>query len=144
MRFHWHQKPEYLVAKTNGNWIDWQTHVVEVTNPYTLCSNNSRITIFFNFSECEIGITEIKGADFPFSVLPNPGNGMFSIEGSKDLDILDIQVFDANGSALIEKNYKNLNQNWRKSIDLTEFANGIYFFLINADGETYSVRAIKN
>lgn len=133
-----------LIAKTNGNWVDWQTHSVEVINPYTSCSNNSSITIFFNFNECEIGITEIKGVDCPFSVLPNPGNGMFNIEGNIDLNIFNIQVFDASGGLLIERNYRNLNGNWNKSIDLTKYTVGIYFFLIKADGDTYSVRVIKN
>jgi len=135
----------YMIAKTNGNWVDWQTHAVEVTNPYTTCVNNASITVLFSYNECEMGTTEIKSDGYPFKVLPNPSNdGLFYFESEKSLDILDIKVYSVNGALLMEKSYRNLDGYWRKSIDLTGFTEGMYFFLIRADEDTYSLRVIIN
>ena len=136
----------YLTAKTNGNWIDWQSYTVEVTNPYTSCVNNAEITILFSYNECELGTTEIDGGDeFPFRIKPNPSrSGIFSFEGDKNLASLEIQVFDAGGALLLEKNYQGLNGTWSKNIDLSAYSTGVYFILIKADNETYSLRVVKN
>ena len=136
----------YLTAKTNGNWIDWQSYTVEVTNPYTSCVNNAEITILFSYNECELGTTEIDGGDeFPFRIKPNPSrSGIFSFEGDKNLTSLEIQVFDAGGALLLEKDYQGLNGTWSKNIDLSAYSTGVYFILIKADNETYSLRVVKN
>ncbi len=92
-----------------------------------------------------MGTTEIKSDGYPFKVLPNPSNdGLFYFESEKSLDILDIKVYSVNGALLMEKSYRNLDGYWRKSIDLTGFTEGMYFFLIRADADTYSLRVIIN
>jgi uncharacterized repeat protein (TIGR01451 family) len=66
-------------------------------------------------------ITNIA-SDFEFVIYPNPSSGVFSFKDTKNLQTLD--VFNLVGERI-------LSQGNQKEINLSNFANGIYFAKIN-------------
>jgi uncharacterized repeat protein (TIGR01451 family) len=61
-------------------------------------------------------------SDFGFVIYPNPSNGVFSFKDTKNLQTLE--VFNLVGERI-------LTQGSQKEINLSNFANGIYFAKIN-------------
>lgn len=118
----------YYLSKTNGTWIDFQTHSVQVTDGETGCSNGSGITIFYDFNECAIGIEEAPEKEIIVGVQPNPNNGKFVLTLNEDLSNLELKVMDIKGQLVF---YKKFNRNYIKgeqiemNIDFPE--KGIYF-----------------
>ncbi len=90
-----------FVARTNGSWIDFQTHAVRVTNGVTGCVNVDSVTIMFDFTQCNIDIQEYTGnLSSVVSVFPNPNNGSFTLLANEQVEDLQIFLFDSRGSVL--------------------------------------------
>ncbi len=91
----------YYRASTNGNWIDIQTHEVEVNyGGETGCKSYGKITIFFDYNECSIGVEENEIDESAISLFPNPNNGSFSLTMNREVNNLDIKIYDVNGTLL--------------------------------------------
>lgn len=117
----------YYTASTNGNWIDFQTYSVRVTDGATGCKNTGEITVFFDFSACEIGVPEnISAFANNISIRPNPNNGSFIVTIDQPSDKVEMDIYNAQGKVVYSKvlsvnNGLNINQNLNLDID-----NGIY------------------
>ncbi len=72
-----------------------------------------------------------------FSVYPNPGTGVFTIEMNDELNAT-VEVYDALG-----KKVKTIQQNGFKSVlDLTGFPKGMYMINITSEGQLVSKKIV--
>ena len=88
----------FYKATTNGNWIDIQTHEVKVNyGGETDCETHGIITIIFDFNECAIDVPESTLDDHSIELYPNPNHGSFSLVMQKQVEDLNIRIFDMKG-----------------------------------------------
>ncbi len=118
----------YYTASTNGNWMDYQVHSVRVTNGATGCRNTGEVKVFFDFSECEIGVHE-NSDDFAnkISLKPNPNNGSFIISISNPTDKIDLGIYNNQGSLVYSKVISGDNKPVVTEIINSGLDSGIYF-----------------
>jgi hypothetical protein len=137
---------QYMIAKTNGNWFDVQTHAVQVRNSVTTCTNNDEITIVFDFNACEIGIgEETVNKEIPVSIHPNPAGELFFMQSDASVELLEIKLLDVQGSLIYEFAYEDIpGTGWKSSVDISELNKGIYLLWINADGQKDIIKLIKH
>jgi hypothetical protein len=134
----------YYRTSTNGNWVDVQTHSVEVKHGVTGCQNSGSITIVFDYNQCEIFVPEIH-ADLVAAVdlHPNPNEGEFVLTMKEELSDLRISIFDIVGRLVFEDIWsgKHLDGEQRK-INAGELENGVYFIHISSGNKTANKRMI--
>ena len=85
---------------------------------------------------CAIQTKEKSNASV--NVFPNPGSGFFSIE-LESTGETTIKIYDAIGSNILTKTANSLSF----SIDLTDFANGIYIIEIVQGGNVSKRKVMK-
>ena len=133
----------YLVAKTNGNWIDFQNYSVTVTNSLTSCTNSSEISIVFDFNQCQIGVDENIFVNNPVTIHPNPNSGIFTIETERAITSLEVQMTNLHGYTVFEKNYIQIPANgWDDTIDISTQPKGIYLLHLKVDGKQSTKKVV--
>jgi hypothetical protein len=133
----------YLIAKTNGNWIDFQHYSVDVTNTLTTCANSSEITVVFDFNECQIGVEENIAVSNPVTIHPNPNSGVFTIETEFAITSLEVQMTNLHGYVVFEKNYLQIPANgWDDTIDLSKHPKGVYLLHLKVDGKQSTQKVV--
>ena len=117
----------YYTASTNGNWTDYQSHAVRVTNGYTGCIDSNSITILFDFNECAIGVPEnISDLSGIIVIHPNPNNGNFEVAVNENISNLTISIFNTQGKKVFNKYLgENIVSGFSKQIT-TDLPSGIY------------------
>ncbi len=129
---------------TNGSWIDFQTYNVSVQNPVSMCLETGKMTVFFDFNECQIGVEETGALSENISISPNPSNGKFSIEIKGLEGEIDIVIDDIRGKNILnEKNIKINSNQFQKLIDISSFPSGIYLMSISHELGIFNSRIIK-
>ncbi len=133
----------YLVAKTNGNWIDFQSYSVTVTNSLTSCTNSSEISIVFDFNQCQIGVDENIFINNPVTIHPNPNSGIFTIETERAITSLEVKLTNLHGYTVFEKNYIQIPANgWDDTIDISTQPKGIYLLHLKVDGKQSTKKVV--
>jgi len=126
----------YYTASTNGNWIDFQTHAVRVTDGNTGCINTDSATIFFDFNECEISVPEdISVLASIITIHPNPNNGVFVIDVSEQIGDINIEVYNTQGKLVYGENWEENHVNGFSKQLTTNLPSGIYFVLFTTGDE---------
>lgn len=92
-----------LKAVTNGNWIDFQTWAVEVTNPVTGCKNDDTLTIFFDFNACNIGLDERNNLSASLKISPNPAGELVRVVAPEIKTDAKLLIFSDHGKILFEQ-----------------------------------------
>jgi len=84
------------------------------------------------------GISELKNE---FTISPNPSNGVFTLKFDNGLSeqVQSIKIVDITGTVVKIQFIGNLNN----TIDLSGFANGIYFVQINFGDKFYNAKIMK-
>ena len=78
------------------------------------------------------------------NIYPNPNNGIFTLEISKDFDeIKEISVFTIIGNK-VKVEYKPLTVNGSYNINLSDLPKGIYFVKLKNSSNTWSKKVIIN
>lgn len=135
---------QILVAKTNGNLLDFQSYQVTVTNNITGCQNVDSVSILFDFKECGTGVGENNITNQPVYVYPNPNNGKFQLQTVDGIDKLDIKLTDMQGRTVLQKYFNSINPGgWVKDIDMSKISNGIYLLKYKADNKSYTQKIVK-
>jgi hypothetical protein len=98
-----------------------------VTSTFTVTGSNAAgcngiAIITQSVNTCATGIAGSLPADGMLRVYPNPNNGILIIEREND-EPLNIRLMDAGGRRLLVKTLRSK----RETVDLTDFAAGIYF-----------------
>ncbi|MGZ3921349.1 MAG: T9SS type A sorting domain-containing protein, partial [Bacteroidia bacterium] len=69
-------------------------------------------------------------------VFPNPSNGVFNIEADSSVEI---ELFDAQGKSVL----KTKVEAGTFSLNINEKASGLYFLKATSNGQTSTIRLIK-
>jgi hypothetical protein len=101
-------------------------YYVIVTDPNGCVSDTSNV-----ISIVITGISEISGSDF--NIFPNPTKGIFEISFAKQQPNARVQIINAIGTVLIEKELHNQSS---VVVDARKFASGLYFIKISTDKNT--------
>jgi hypothetical protein len=134
----------YLRATTNGNWIDLQTHVVEVQHGITGCRNSGELTIVFDYNQCEIFVPEINtNFKAEVEIHPNPNNGVFLLTLKEDLEDINIAVFDISGRLVYSTSWEGKHHaEAQKRIGSNGLDEGVYFVHISSGNKSANKRMI--
>jgi len=120
-----------VLAKTNGNWIDFQTWDVLVTNPVTGCKNTDTLTIFFDFNACNIGLNELNNISNLLVVSPNPASTEVRLVAKKIKANAILFIYSNTGKLLFQK---TIAANKQRGIDLiiptSQFPSGTYHIVL--------------
>ena len=100
---------------------------VEVSNEE--CTTTAYLTI--TFIECP-GINELDNVEI--EVYPNPNNGIFKfvINTSENIK-LKYRIFNSSGNLVLEKNDFSIDRTYNETINLSIFAEGIYYLFIETE-----------
>jgi hypothetical protein len=129
---------------TNGNFLDWQTWWVRVTNPVTGCVNHDTITVFFDFASCNIGVDEFAVNNSGVLVYPNPSDGEFSILFENIKGKLSLQVKTIHGQVVMEEIFHHISDPGQIiAINLSGYPAGLYLLHIKTEDGYRSRKLIK-
>ncbi len=134
--YYWDNNYEgrYYRAATNGNWLEWQTHTVEVRDGATECINTGSITIFFDFNQCAIGVPETKiNLDEALIIQPNPNQGAFTLMVKEYLSDIKLTVIDIGGREVYTGYYQGtFNPGHTFNIQPEAIEKGLYFVRLSS------------
>jgi PKD repeat protein len=128
-------------ATTNGNWLDWQTWWVEVSDIETGCSKHQQIVIFFNFNACNIGLDEHNQNHSWVKVFPNPSTGKFEVSFEKVFRSIELGVYNLQGQLLM---IHEISKESTFEIDLSTYPSGPYMLKLISEKEVVLKKVIKN
>ncbi len=100
----------------------------------------------FNTDEVTGGIFKFTGqlgthsfANKAFKVYPNPATSVVSIS-SELLDTYNVKVTDITGKVMLAKDFSGVEN----TVDVANFAAGVYFFQVNSGDKSETIKIIKN
>ncbi|MDK2908657.1 MAG: hypothetical protein PWR20_224 [Bacteroidales bacterium] len=103
------------------------------------CVKSGNITITFN--DCT-GIDELS-ANLGVNIIPNPNDGNFTLElSSLKPIILDVKVVNVFGKKVYALNSVKVDGKAQMPLHLTQLADGVYFLLLESDGQTLSYKFV--
>ena len=74
-----------------------------------------------------------------FKVYPNPTNSVVTVS-SNGIDTYKLSITDISGNIVLEKSLSSLEN----TIDIASLSSGAYFFTLNSDNKTETIKIIKN
>ncbi len=82
-------------------------------------------------------------ADYKLKLYPNPSTGLFYLAFDAENNLpINVLVTDALGKVVLKMTYKDKSQLWLKSIDLTNYAPGVYFLKLENNGNETTQKLI--
>lgn len=97
-------------------------------------------------AEWEIANTSIEDKEAGFDQLliyPNPAENLLNVSFSLDQDqSLNIRLISATGKVVYDENKKDASGNYINTIDLSDFAKGVYFLTIQGDRGTVTEKVV--
>jgi subtilisin-like proprotein convertase family protein len=124
-------------AELFGDVIGLGTYTVSVTvdlNGCTGISNSFELVV-----DACLGVEEL--GDLSIDVYPNPSNGQVVLDITGDSDGLTLSVMDVNGKRVYSESTGTIISGLRKTVDLTNLANGMYFLKLD-NGTSYTTKKI--
>lgn len=92
----------------------------------------------------QTGVEELSIFDV-LDVYPNPGNGFINIRGQlPTIEDVTIELTNMLGQALLPSVQLNDTDSFNQSLDISQFANGVYFISVQAADSRVVVRYIKS
>ncbi len=111
-------------------------YVDKSSNLYIADFNNSAVRVV---TPVPSNTNHITVADEQFTLYPNPANSVITITASKNIDA--VKIYDLTGQLLSEYT----RQNGKTALlDVSNFANGLYFITVLSNGKTTTKKAIIN
>lgn len=77
------------------------------------------------------------------NVFPNPTSGEFTVE-LMPAKQLSIKVCDVQGRIIFESVYDNVENGQKELVDISKFANGMYYIKLQDDSDVYTKNIIKH
>jgi hypothetical protein len=98
--------------------------------------------LYFENPDCEksTGFLLEKKAQFDFQVYPNPTNGQLNLD-NLSVKPFTYKIYDFYGSIICDGEANLLTS--KDQIDLSNYANGLYFIRIRGDGEERIIKIVK-
>lgn len=79
------------------------------------------------------------------NVYPNPNNGMFTLTiGNANFVEMSVEIVTVDGKVIYSDMASNVQGTYVKDLNLTTYANGIYFLRVTADGQSFMQKVVKN
>jgi len=154
----WDMRDEF--ASSVSQWTDPAApeegdlyYVLEVVHP-TGCTSTELKASTLNTSRSNrqtttrqkstIGISDLNGELYNLSVFPNPSNGVFNI----GLDLVtpedvDLRLFDLSGKLIFVNTYKAEIGRTNIEVDLSGFANGMYYLHLRTENGLFNRILVK-
>jgi Secretion system C-terminal sorting domain len=112
------------------------------TVTYTLIGTDANgcqgsTTYQLNVSEC-VGLKDVSTTASGIRLYPNPSKGEFIVE-IQDKLVHTIEVTDLSGRLL----YTTTSKNEKISLDLTQFANGVYYVKVSSENHQEVIKVVK-
>ncbi|HYV95355.1 MAG TPA: T9SS type A sorting domain-containing protein [Chitinophagales bacterium] len=131
--YQWQLNAVDIPGATNQSYTILQTgYYTVVVGDSNSCKNSATVYVLIS------GVENVFGEE-NFSVEPNPSGGIFIIRWLNGPDLFGmpdviIEVSDAIGQIIFSSEETNMSQNFSKTVDLSEFASGVYFLRIKTEG----------
>ena len=134
--------------RKDGMWTkNWGNNVFPTSNglpngeniPVTAGNYNINFninTLAYNF-QSTLNLNEITTNNF--KVFPNPGNNVWHFI-TNDNALFTLEITDMNGKKIVNKNQPQSDF----SIDISNFANGLYFAKITSKDNSSIIKLVKN
>ena len=122
------------------NNVDYCTSGDYIQTLQTVHGCDSVVTLHLTIT---VGINDYDG--FDFKVYPNPTNNVVNVEcimKNEEWDEVELHLCDAYGRLLDVVGANNHSPSRAAQIDLSHYANGVYFVKAVADGKTIAVRKV--
>ena len=84
-------------------------------------------------------ITLIESESSNINIFPNPSDGIYHIEMNDQYKIKTIHIFDRSGTRVAQFKSNSVTV----QLNLTEFAQGIYFLVINSDNGVFTKKIMR-
>jgi PKD repeat protein len=127
---------------TNGNFLDWQTWWVRVTNPVSGCVNYDTITVFFDFASCNIGVDEFVPDHAGIHVYPNPSDGEFSVMFENLKGNISLNLSSIHGQTIWQESKYRITQAGQVvTLNISDYPSGLYLLHIKTD-HGYQIRKL--
>jgi len=119
--------------------LTWDQSFTGTANVNVYCSNDcGNGTVSQNMSvtiENTFGISDNLN-NIGIQIYPNPNNGNFNIYlSSNSPATINIRVLNTLGEVMFEKNNVNVNGEFRERLNLDNYAEGMYFLMIENNGK---------
>jgi hypothetical protein len=100
-------------------------------------------TAALKIADCgSVGLRKNQPVLHDVSINPNPSTGLFQVKGlSLTSKPLQLDVYDALGQVVLQKNYDGLKENFLQ-IDLSEYQNGLYILSFKVGEEKLQKRVV--
>lgn len=111
-----------------------------VSIPYTICDNNSPIACSVASLYIVVTSQNLVKNEFTFNKLkyfPNPVKNSLSI--SNDFSINKVEIISVLGQKMFSKSLNDL----QTEINLSDFANGVYFVKVFSEEQSKTIRIVK-
>ena len=92
-------------------------------------------------SSSTVGLEEL-GADFDFTIYPNPSNGLYSYNYSGEKGI-DMKLYNVNGKVIYAQSIAINSAVTNEIIDIRKYADGIYMLVLTSGSEHTTKKVIK-
>jgi hypothetical protein len=110
--------------------------------PLHPCADTATDTVFIRLTFPD-GIAKPAPEAFDVTVIPNPSTGIFNldIQGSKNVDI-NVRITDIEGKVVFQEQKKSVDQDYSKTIDLTDFPKGVYVIKVENEGQVITKKVV--
>lgn len=134
------------VPNTTHTYATVGPYTATLTGTYGVCDTTSSVSIYVK--NCSSGgggnpsgVEENEIANL-VKVFPNPASNLLNIDATNtEIENLAIEILNNTGQTVVKENYNNVNQSLI-SIDLGEYAKGMYLIKFETDQFSFSKRLI--
>lgn len=115
------------------------THTIQYVYNFVSCTDTvtQTITVF----QCTLGIGTVSSNDL-FSCYPNPANDQVSIVMKGEAADISAKIVDMNGKVLWADQQYGKAGVYKKSIDLSRYAKGMYLLIVNSSAGSATTKLI--
>lgn len=121
---------------TPGSTAGTFTPVYAYSDPVTFCSNSASVTIIV--SSCT-GVDKMPATQNSIYVYPNPNTGVFTIQLFNNGQEAFVELADVTGRIILTEK----TSSEKVDVNISQFANGVYFVKVKALNATNVIKVIK-
>lgn len=115
-------------------------YTFKVTHKGDLVNGQQVFALVINGVESNLGVNEVN-LEEKISIYPNPVKDVLNIQWNKDLNNVQIRIFDAMGNVVHFNKLNSFNSN--ESINVNHLPTGVYLVHIKSDEGTITKKIIK-
>jgi hypothetical protein len=102
------------------------------------CGNDSIVVTLF-VDDCDVSVRELNTGFI--NIYPNPTNGLIKIEDKSVKGEVNVELYSGNGQLMLTRSF---GENEEMSLDISDYATGIYTVKVNSEKGLDVKRIMKN